>query len=395
MRSADGVLEDLAYGVAVAEPDKRLSYVNRRARELLMPAAAAGSADAPLTCCDAICDHLEPVLGGGCLSERARAAAAILPEVRMDLETGTLQSAAWVTASPAADGDRVVFHLRPGQPGDRRRRTEAPWAGRSADEAPDLQITTLGRFAVEGLDGPIGGDWLGQRPGQLLKFLVCERRRAVTSDQIGETLWPEAGPSESGNRLRYNVHALRGKLEPERERRGAGRFVLTPRGGYALVPARVWIDADRFEVEALAGLGAARQGLAEEAEGHLAEALALYRGDFLAGDPYLDFALPERERLRDLAGRALRARVRIAVASGRLDAAAEHGNRLAEMEPFDADAQRLVVEVCLRRGRHSEAHRRYSVYRKKLAASFGSKPGWDLHEVESDLAATIAVGQGD
>ncbi len=199
-----------------------------------MPVAAARSADEPLTCCEAICDHLEPVLGGGCLSERARAAAATLPEVRMDIETGTLQSAAWVTASPAADGDRVVFHLRPGQPGDRRRRTETPWAGRSADEAPDLQITTLGRFAVEGPDGPIGGDWLGQRPGQLLKFLICERRRAVTSDQIGETLWPEAGPSESGNRLRYNVHALRGKLEPERERRGAGRFVLTPRGGYAL-----------------------------------------------------------------------------------------------------------------------------------------------------------------
>lgn len=100
MRSADEVLEGLAYGVAVAEADKRLSYVNRRARELLMPSAAVGSADAPLTCCEAICDHLEPVLGGGCLSERARAATATLPEVRMDLETGTLSSAAWVTASP-------------------------------------------------------------------------------------------------------------------------------------------------------------------------------------------------------------------------------------------------------------------------------------------------------
>src|ERR1700712_1477538 len=145
VEAADVVLENLAYGVAVAEADRRLSYVKRRARELLMRVAAAGS-DTPLTCCEAICDHLEPVLGGGCLSERARAAAATLPEVRMDIETGTLQSAAWVTASPAADGDRVVFHLRPGQPGDRRRRTETPWAGRSADEVPDLQITTLGRF---------------------------------------------------------------------------------------------------------------------------------------------------------------------------------------------------------------------------------------------------------
>jgi DNA-binding SARP family transcriptional activator len=385
---ADDLIEDLAFGVALADAERRLTYLNRRARELLMPAAAGGG-EAPLTCCEAICDHLEPVLGEGCLSERARAAGATLPEVRMDFEAGTLEGAAWVTAAPDASSERVVFHLRPGQPGDRRRRTEAPWAGRSAGEAPDLQITTLGRFAVEGPSGPIAGDWLGQRPGQLLKFLVCERRRAVTTDQIGETLWPEAGPSESGNRLRYNVHALRSKLEPERERRGPGRFVRTPRGGYGLDTAGVWIDADRFEVEALAGVGAARQGRPEEAEGHLTEALALYRGDFLAGDPYLDFAIPERERLRDLAGRAMRERVRTAVALGRLDAAAEQAGRLAELEPFDADAQRLVIEVCLRRGRHSEAHRRYSVYRKKLAAAFGSEPRFDLREVESDLGTTI------
>lgn len=387
---AASLVEGLAYGVAVVDRDRHIAYANRRGRELLMPAAASGAGDRELTCCEAICDHLEPVLGEGCLSERALAAGTVLPEVRMDIETGTLSAAAWVTAAPDPGGERVVFHLRPGQPGDRRRRTEAPWAGRSAAEAPDLQITTLGRFAVEGPDGPIGGDWLGQRPGQLLKFLICERRRAVTSDQIGETLWPEAGPSESGNRLRYNVHALRGKLEPERERRGGGRFILNPRGGYALDAARVWIDADRFEVEALAGIGAARQGLPEEAEAHLADALSLYRGEFLEGDPYLDFAMPERERLHDLAGRALRERVRIAVDLDRLDAAGEHTDRLATMAPFDADAQRLVIEVCLRRGRHSEAHRRYSVYRKKLATSFGSEPDFTLRQVGSSLASNLA-----
>lgn len=65
---------------------------------------------------------------------------------------------------------------------------------------------------------------------------------------------------------------------------------------------------------------------------------------------------------------------RIAIELGRLDTAAEHGNRLAKMGPFDADAQRLVTEVCLR---HGEAHRRWSVYRKKLAGSFGGEPGLD------------------
>lgn len=149
--------------------------------------------------------------------------------------------------------------------------------------------------------------------------------------------------------------------------------------------AALWLDADRFEVEALAGIAAAEQGLEEAAEGHLSEALRLYRGDFLAGDPYLDFAITERERLHELACRALREQVRVAVALDRLDAAAEQARRLAELEPFDADAQRLLIEVCLRRGRHSEAHRRFTTFTKQLAGAFGREPDFDLREVERGL----------
>lgn len=380
------LFEEFIYGLALADRDRRLLYLNRKARELLLPASAG--APAGLHCCDLICSRLEPVLGGGCLTERVVDSGAALPEIRMDIQAENLEASAWVTAS--WDGSRVLFHLRPGQPGDRRRRTPPGWASQ-ADESqrPELQISTLGRFQVEGAAGPINGEWLSQRPGQLLKYLICERRRLVTSDQIGETLWPEAGPRESGNRLRYNVHALREKLEPERERRSPARFVIARRGGYAIDTGNVWLDADRFEVDTLAGLAALEQGLTEAAALHLESAMRLYRGEFLAGDPYLDWAIPERERLHELACRALRAETRIAVELGRLEAAADHARRLAEMEPFDSDTQRLLIEICLRRGRHSEAHRRYSLFRKKLAQSFGSEPGFELADVEHELS-----GQG-
>jgi len=384
---APQLLEDLVFGVALSRRGGEVVYLNRRARELLLPGSGGGTG-AGLRCCELICDRLEPVLGEGCLTERAAASSGQLPEVRMDIEAGTLQSAAWVTAARLdEEGTRVAFHLRPGQPGDRRRRTPASWSGQAGGgEVPELQISTLGRFGVEGVAGPIGGDWQTQRPGQLLKYLICERRRVVTSDQIGEALWPEAGPKESANRLRFNVHALRERLEPERKRRAPARFVIARGGGYTIETSALWLDADRFEIEALAGIAAAEQGLDEAAEGHLAEALRLYRGDFLAGDPYLDFAITERERLHELACRALRAQVRVAIGRGRLDAAAEQARRLAEMEPFDADAQRLLIEVCLRRGRHSEAHRRFTTFAKQLAGAFGREPDFDLREVERSLA---------
>ncbi len=383
------LFEDFVYGIAVARgEDGRILDLNRKAREMLLPASAGIAAtEAGLHCCDLICSRLEPVLGGGCMTERATGSSTQLPEVRMDIQTGTLRSAAWVTASRLGEGgSRVVFHLRPGSPDDRRRRTPPGW-GSQADPAqrPDLQISTLGRFRVEGAAGPINGDWLGQRPGQLLKYLICERRRVLTSDQIGEVLWPEAGPQESSSRLRYNVHALRDKLEPKRARRSPARFVVARRGGYLIDTSGVWIDADRFEVDALAGLAARDQGMTEAAAVHLADAMNLNRGEFLAGDPYLDWAIPERERLHQLACRALRAQAGISIDLGELEPAADQARRLAEMEPFDSDTQRLLIEVCLRQGRHSEAHRRFTLFSKKLQQEFGREPDFDLADVERSL----------
>jgi DNA-binding SARP family transcriptional activator len=386
-RDLPELFEDFVYGLAVARSeDGRILDLNRKAREMLLPAAGAGTG---LHCCELICTRLEPVLGGGCMTEWVAKSKAQMPEVRMDIQTETLRSAAWVTASPLGEeGDRVVFHLRPGRTDDRRRRTPQGW-GSHADpsQRPDLQISTLGRFRVEGAAGPINGDWLGQRPGQLLKYLICERRRVLTSDQIGEVLWPEAGPQESSSRLRYNVHALRDKLEPRRERRAPARFVLSRRGGYLLDTGGVWLDADRFEVDALAGLAARDQGMTEAAAVHLADAIGLYRGEFLAGDPYLDWAIPERERLHQLACRALRAQVGIALELGELELGAGQARRLAEMEPFDSDTQRLLIEICLRQGRRSEAHRHFTLFSKKLAQEFGREPDFGLADVERSLAA--------
>ena len=376
------LFERFLYGLALVDRDGRILYLNRKARQLLAPAERWATEDA-WRCCDLICNRLGPIVGGECMTERVARAEGQIPEVRMDIDQERLQSAAWVTASPL-DGDesQLLFHLRPGRPGDRRRRTPPEWSGHvSPSHRSELQVITLGRFQVEGPNGPINGDWLEQRPGQLLKYLVGERRRVVASDRIAEALWPEAGPEEARSRLRYYVHALRERLEPDRAHRSPARFVVARRGAYCFETSGVWIDADEFERETRAGLAAFDQGFLEPAAAHLNSAMRLYQGNFLAEDPYAEWALDERERLRELAGRALRAQVHIQVQMENLEAAADHARRLADMEPFDTDVQKLFIDLCLKRGRRSEAFRRYSVLRKRLLASFGQEPDFDLAEL--------------
>jgi two-component SAPR family response regulator len=377
------ILERFPYGLVLVEDDGTVLYLNRRARQLL---ASVNTRDLrpAWRCCDLICSRLAPVVGTGCLTEQALEVEGPLPEVRMDIEQGRLQAAAWVTASKLdASGGQLLFHLRPGRLGDRRRRTPPEWSNAvPAGNGSKLQIVTLGRFRVEGSEGPLNGDWLDQRPGELLKYLVSERGRVLPSDRIAEALWPEAGIEDGRNRLRHYVHALRERLEPDRGARSPARTVVAHRGAYRFDTSAIWIDADAFEREVRAGLTSLERGAESSAAAHLGVALRLYQGDFLAEEPYAEWAQDERERLRELAGRALAAKVALAEKAGDLEAAADYARRLAGLEPFDHEVQKLFIALCLKRGRRSEALRRYTVLRKRMLGEFGREPEFRLSELE-------------
>jgi DNA-binding SARP family transcriptional activator len=243
---------------------------------------------------------------------------------------------------------------------------------------PDYRIHSLGPLRVDGPDGSLQGDWVEQRPGELLRFLVCERRQIVPADAIGEALWPRAGPG-AANTVRHFVHALRRRLEPGRCSRAAPSAVVCRRGGYGLDPAHVWVDADEFEGQAALGAAAVEDGRPGRGRLHLERALELYRGDFLSDDPYAEWALRERERLRAIACDVLRSLV--SVAGGSPERRTEHLEQLAELEPFDDDVHRELISAWLGMGRWSRAARHYESFRVRLLREFGALPQFELRQL--------------
>lgn len=371
-------LRESPFGFVLTDVEGRVLSVNDRAASLLFAGQRAPGRES--TCCELICGplngHGRAANGARCLTRQAISAGRALPEVRIQVGRSRGASAVWVTASPIDVAEaRVVVYLRPDDRGDR------PDPQAEADlEAPALRIHTLGRTQIEADGIDLGGEWLDQRPGQLLKYLICERYRVVTSDEIGDALWPQAGPL-TRNSVRHQVHVLRERLEPERIRRSTSRFILTRRGGYMLDPQQVWLDADQFEREIATGLALFERDDAGAAADRLERAVALYRGDLLVENLYSEWALEERDRLRELAGRGLRAMVSIARSAGDLDTAAGHARRLAAMEPFDMDVQREFIEICIGRGRRSEAMRRYAIVRKRVKREFGQDPDFTLGDL--------------
>jgi DNA-binding SARP family transcriptional activator len=379
---AAGLLAELPLGIVVADGGGRVEAWNRAALRLLGddPRLVDGTdGNGSVRCCDLFgCKGGDGPLARACISDLAREASDALPEIRVDVRGGT---AVWLIASPVPVSG-IVFQVRPAHPRDRRRRTDPHWASR-----PHLHLEVLGRAQVRSGEAQLGGRWLAQRPGQLLKFMVATRGRAVHAEEIAHALWPDAGYEAPGN-VRHHMHALRRRLEPKRPNRAPSEFIVTRGAGYQLDAARVTIDADVFVELAEAGLAGVSNGDAEHARGLLGEAAALYGGDFLADEPYADWALDERDRLRELASRVLRVLAELSGAAGDLEDAYGHLRRLAELEPLDTDVQRELLTVCLRRGRRTEATRRYHALRVRTMRELGQEPAFSL----ADLADEIGPG---
>jgi DNA-binding SARP family transcriptional activator len=316
-----------------------------------------------MRCCDALgcADH-----AAGCLTAEALATSEGLESRpwRRVLDDQVLDGTISARTIRAGGQEMVAFELR----------FRSLVIGAAA--APrDVGVLALGRLSVSVSGQSRDGDWLQQRPGQVFRYLLASRESAQRSEAIASALWPERGPSAVAN-VRYCIFKLREQLGEHGD--PADSIVARDAAGYRIDLRRVELDVDAFQAKSVAGLGAHRRGEAEQAEALLGQALALYRGEFLADDPYADWAFSEREYLRSLAGKDLAAMAQTAVAAGRLVSATEHLLRLSQLEPFDSHVHQMLIEVCLRRGRRTEALRHYDALRARLHRAFGELPDFEL-----------------
>jgi DNA-binding SARP family transcriptional activator len=347
---------------------------NRAAAELLGDALLV-DVGAQVGCALLGCRAPETRLADVCVHEVALATDGPLPTLRVDLPAGSRFDVASATVTALPGGELVVTELRreighlarerPGSP---------PWTAE-----PQLRLFTLGRTCVMNGDEVLDGRWLNNRSGHILKLLVAERHRNVFSDEIISQLWPpNSSPDTRG--VRYFVHELRDQLEPGGAVEPPSSFVSSTRGGYALDRGRVWVDADAFE--SLVTQGCAAAGSDDGAARKLIrQGLELYGGDFLADEPYAEWVLHERDRLRDMVAAALRTLTDIETRCDDLAAATAALIRLSALEPFDIDVHRELFGLLLQRGRRSEALRRYESLRRRMLSTFDEPLGFSLAQL--------------
>ncbi len=232
-----------------------------------------------------------------------------------------------------------------------------------------LEIKTFGGLSLE-LDGkrisPLGS----HKAEAIAVFLAVEGGRHQRS-VIAAKLWPDSNASDSQTALRVTLSLLRKSLQ---------EYVLIDRETIGLNPeSTIWLDADELERHL--------------DEGRAAEALALYRGDFLEGFhvrgslSFEDWCVWQQERYHRLMVDALHKAISRVAAAGSYQHGGELALKLLELDPLDELGHRQQMQLLALDGQRNAALLRYEALRTILRAELDVEPSEDSRRLYEQIAA--------
>lgn len=154
--------------------------------------------------------------------------------------------------------------------------------GETIQVVPKINVTMFGKFTLkqEGMEVPHAVSLTGRsrRLWTLTAYLILNRNRGVSAQELIDLLWPEAENDNPLSTLQNNVSRARAALA-ELGFTHAKVIIRNEKGYYRWAPDReTQLDVEQFETLAKAAL--AEEDM-EKSVALAQEAVALYTGDFL------------------------------------------------------------------------------------------------------------------
>ncbi|SDD75492.1 BTAD domain-containing putative transcriptional regulator [Actinokineospora iranica] len=262
----------------------------------------------------------------------------------------------------------------------------------TANNSASLRIDLLGQPVARraGVELELGS----ARRRAVFSVLAVRAGDVVTREQLIDAVWDGVPPASAAAIIQTYVSDLRRALEPRRERWSAGEVLTTTGGGYRLLVADSGLDIRRFAALREQAGRHRRDGDPVAERAALERALALWRGEALAGVPG-PFAHGQRVRLTELRLATWERRAALLLQAG------EHDELVGELpmriheNPFREELHGLLMTALARGGRRAEALAVYRAARETLAGRTGVEPGTALRGLHERILAGEPVGDGD
>lgn len=203
----------------------------------------------------------------------------------------------------------------------------------------------------------------------LLTYLAVRPGQPHSRDKLAGLLWAETGEDQARHSLRQTLLSLRKVLATTPP-------ILQIEGDTISVdPTMVKVDVVEFE--RLLGRGTTEA---------LEQAAEIYRGDFLegfglAGEPFEEWLLTERERIWERALEGMAKLLSLQMKEGDHEAAIQTGIRLLALDPLQESVHRTLMSIYAAHGRRDAAARQYQSCVAILQRELGVEPEQETKEL--------------
>jgi predicted ATPase/DNA-binding SARP family transcriptional activator len=235
-----------------------------------------------------------------------------------------------------------------------------------------LRLYLLGPPRLERDGGPLE---LDRRKNVALVAYLAVTGECHTREALITLLWPELEPSRARAGLRRNLSRLRKAL--------GGEWLVADRETVGTDPdADFWLDVDQFRhlLQAWQEHGHSQAEVCPQCLDTLAQAVELYRGDFLEGftlrdSPTFDeFQFFQTEGLRRELASALERLVRGHSAQGNYEPAISYARRWLALDPLHEPVHRHLMQLYAWSDQRAAALRQYTECEGVLQEELGVEP---------------------
>ncbi|MGW6410089.1 AfsR/SARP family transcriptional regulator [Streptomyces vinaceus] len=241
------------------------------------------------------------------------------------------------------------------------------------------------RLRIE-LLGPVRA-WRGTAPLSLgpvrrqavLAAMALRPGSTVSHEDLLDGVWGSALPGSGHRVLPSYVYALRKALDPRGTAYEAS-VIRSSQGRYGMAADGIRVDVAELTERVREARRVKESGDLVSATARLAEALALFRGEPLAGLPG-PFAQAERRRLSQTRRTLQSERLECLLLLGRAAEALEGLAALSAAEPYDESLLALHMRALYANQRQAEALNAYQGMRERLREELGVSPGEALGRV--------------
>lgn len=215
----------------------------------------------------------------------------------------------------------------------------------------------------------------------LLAYLIVNHDHALARETLAGLFWPERANQRARRALSHALWQIRRALGPASDRVVTEHDTVT----FAFQPG------DRLDVEAFEeAVRTSPQGshTTESDMYNLEEAVALHRADFLVGC-YDDWALVERERLRELYLRALERLITLHKQRGDYKSALTYSQRLVACDPLHELAHRELMRLYYLLNRPRAALEQFTALHELLDEELGVEPSAATMALHHEIVASM------